>query len=75
MSDTKDFFVFVCELCGATNPNDIIMVGAIYGYLRIIAKLYPGEAARATAKHFKQIKTEVNPNEQEKASNFKPVDP
>lgn len=69
MRNTKDFFVFVCELCGATDPNDIIIVGAIYGYLRIIAKLYPEEAARATAKYFKQIKTEVKPNEQEKVSN------
>ena len=69
MRETKDFLAFVCELCGATEPYDIIMVGAIYSYLRIIAKLYPGEAARTTVKHFKQIKTEVNPNEQEKASN------
>lgn len=63
MRDTKEFFEFVCELCGATEPYDIIMVGAIYGYLRIVVKLYPGEAARATAKHFKQIKTEVNKND------------
>lgn len=63
MRDTKDYFAFVCELCCATEPNDIIMVGAIYGYLRIVAKFYPGEAARATAKYFKQIKTEAKEND------------
>lgn len=61
--DRKDFFEFICKQCGATNQHDIILVGAIYGYLRIIAELYPGEAARATVKYFNQIKTEVNQNE------------
>lgn len=65
----KDIFVFICKQCGATNTREMLLIGAIYGYLRVIAKLYPGEAARETVKCFNQIKTEVKPNEQEKASN------
>lgn len=68
--DRKDNFEFICKQCGATTRNDIIIVGALYGYCRIVAKLFPGEAARLTIKMFKQCKqTEVKPNEQEKASN------
>lgn len=67
--DKQDFFEFICKQCGATTQYDFLLVGAIYGYLRIIAKFYPGEAARATVKCFNQIKTEAKPNEQEKASN------
>ena len=66
----KDFFEFICEKCGATTQNDIIVVGALYGYCRIIGKLFPVEAARMTIKMFTEAKqTEVKPNEQEKASN------
>ena len=66
----KDVFEFICKKCGATTQNDIIVVGALYGYCRIIAKLFPGEAARMTIKMFTEAKqTEVKPNEQEKASN------
>lgn len=66
----KDLFEFMCKECGAITRNDIIVIGALYGYCRIIAKLFPGEAARLTIKMFKQSKqTEVKPNEQEKASN------
>ena len=66
----KDVFEFICKKCGATTLNDIIIVGALYGYCRIIAKLFPGEAARMTIKMFTEAKeTEVKPNEQEKASN------
>jgi hypothetical protein len=68
--DRQDFYEFICKQCGATTRNDIILVGALYGYCRIIAKLSPGEAAHLTVKIFKQSKqTEVNTNEQEKASN------
>lgn len=68
--EEKNFFEFICEKCGATTQNDIIVVGALYGYCRIIAKLFPGEAARMTIKMFTEAKrTEVKPNEQEKASN------
>lgn len=67
--DRQDFFEFICKQCVATTRNDIILVGALYGYCRIIAKLFPEEAARLTVKMFKQSKqTEVNTNEQEKAS-------
>ena len=65
----KDVLEFICKKCGATTRNDIIVVGALYGYCRIIAKLFPLEAAQLTIKMFKQIKqTEAKPNEQEKAS-------
>lgn len=67
--DRQDIFEFICKQCGATTRNDIIVVGALYGYCRIIAKLFTGEAARLTIKMFKQIKqTEAKPNEQEKVS-------
>lgn len=55
--------------CGATTQNDIIVVGALYGYCRIIAKLFPGEAARMTIKMFTEAKQTEKPNEQEKTSN------
>ena len=68
--EEKDFFEFICKKCGAITQNDIIVVGALYGYCRIIGKLFPGEAARMTIKMFTEAKqTEVKPNEQEKASN------
>lgn len=67
--EEKSIFEFICKECGATKQREILLVGAIYGYLRIIAKFYPGEAARATVKYLNQIKTEVKPNEQEKTSN------
>ena len=66
--EEKSIIEFICKECGATKQREILLVGAIYGYLRIIAKFYPGEAARATVKYLNQIKTEVKPNEQEKAS-------
>ena len=66
----KDVFEFICKKCSATTQNAIIVIGALYGYCRIIAKLFPGEAARMTIKMFTEAKqTEVKPNEQEKTSN------
>lgn len=60
----KDVFEFICKKCGATTQNDFIVVGALYGYCRIIAKLFPVEAARMTIKMFKQSKqTEVKEND------------
>lgn len=66
--EKKDVIEFICKKCCATKQREILLIGAIYGYLRIILKYYPGEAARATVKCFNQIKTEAKPNEQEKAS-------
>lgn len=68
--DRQDFYEFICKQCGATTRNDIIVIGALYGYCRIIEKLSPVEAARLTIKMFKQSKqTEKKPNEQEKTNN------
>ena len=68
--DRKDYFESICKECDATTRNDFLVIGALYGYCHIVAKLFPGEAARLTIKMFKQCKqTEVKPNEQEKASN------
>ena len=70
MPDRKDIFELICEKCCATTRNDILVIGALYGYCRIVAKLFPGEAARLTIKMFTQCKQqELNTNEQEKASN------
>lgn len=66
--EEKDVIEFICKECGATKQHEILFIVATYGYLRIILKYYPGEAARATVKRFNQIKTEAKPNEQEKAS-------
>lgn len=67
--DRQDFFKSICRQCCATTQNDIIVIGALYGYCRIIAKMDPIEAARMTIKMFTQTKLQgVKQDEQKKAS-------